>query len=71
MKKVTGKHFSVKSAAMPTESEAAAFSALSYEEQCAFLDAELDKGLSSNYSDKTVTDILNEVKLRHCKQNPD
>ena len=59
--------FRFKSAATPTEAELAAFDKLSHEEKCKVVEAELDKGLQSGVSDKTVDDILKEVKARHRK----
>ena len=55
------------STATPTDTELEAFAALTEEEQRAIIKAELDKGLSSGVSDKSVDEILQEVRARHRK----
>lgn len=67
MKRAKREVFRFKSAATPTDEELAAFANLSDQEQRDIIDAELDKGLHSGFSEKSVTDILNEVKARHRK----
>lgn len=67
MKKKKVNTFRFQSAAAPTDVELDAFSQLTPEQQREVLDTELEKGLQSGISEKTVSDVLKEVKARHRK----